>query len=81
MVSMRSEKLIELDLYQELCESRGGRPGLPDPNSPCGLCRRKATLKLQSLGAVCESRAGRPGLPDPNSPYRLCGPKATLNEP
>ena len=22
---------------QELCESRGGRPGLPVPNSPCGL--------------------------------------------
>ena len=23
---------------QELCESRGGRPGLPVPNSPDGLC-------------------------------------------
>ena len=23
---------------QELCESRGGRPGLPGPNSPYGLC-------------------------------------------
>ena len=23
---------------QELCESRGGRPGLPVPNSPYGLC-------------------------------------------
>ena len=24
---------------QELCESRGGRPGpLPVPDSPCGLC-------------------------------------------
>ena len=29
---------------QELCESRGGRPGLPAPNSPYGLCGRKATL-------------------------------------
>ena len=29
---------------QELCESRGGRPGLPVPNSPYGLCGRKATL-------------------------------------
>ena len=29
---------------QELCESRGGRSGLPDPNSPYGLCGRKATL-------------------------------------
>ena len=33
---------------QELCESRGGRPGLPVPNSPYGLCGRKATLKPQS---------------------------------
>ena len=28
---------------QVLCESRGGRPGLPVRNSPCGLCGRKAT--------------------------------------
>ena len=26
----------------EQCESRGGRPGLPVPNSPYGLCGRKA---------------------------------------
>ena len=31
---------------QELCESFGGRPGLPVRNRPYGLCRRKATLKL-----------------------------------
>ena len=31
---------------QEVCESRGGRPGLPVPNSPYGLCGRKATLNL-----------------------------------
>ena len=31
---------------QELCESRGGCPCLPVPNSPYGLCGRKATLKL-----------------------------------
>ena len=31
---------------QELCESRGGRPGLPVPNSPYGLCGRKPTLNL-----------------------------------
>ena len=30
---------------QELCESRGGRPGLPVPNNPYGLCGRKAALK------------------------------------
>ena len=31
---------------QKLCKSRGGRPGLPVPNSPYGLCGRKATLNL-----------------------------------
>ena len=29
---------------QELCESRGGRPVLPVPDSPYGLYGRKATL-------------------------------------
>ena len=38
--------IIEESRAQELCESRGGRPGLPVPNSPYGLCGRKATLKL-----------------------------------
>ena len=48
---------------QELCGCRGGRPGLPVPNSPCGLCGRKATLNLdlnsetQSSGAVWKSRS------------------------
>ena len=32
---------------QELCESRGGRAGLPVPNSPYGLCGRNATLNLK----------------------------------
>ena len=27
-------------------KSRGGRPGLPVPNSPYGLCGQKATLNL-----------------------------------
>ena len=54
------------------------------PNSPYGLCGRKATLNeqlvdSQSSGAVCESRGGRPELPVPNCPYGLCGGKATLN--
>ena len=31
---------------QELCESGGGRPGLPVLDSPYGLCGRKATLNL-----------------------------------
>ena len=30
---------------QKLCEIRCGRPGLPVPNNPGGLCKRKATLK------------------------------------
>ena len=32
---------------EELCASRGGRSGLPVPNSPYGLCGRKATLSLE----------------------------------
>ena len=70
---------------QELCESRGGRPGLLAPNSSYGLCGRKATLNSNSptlrATELCESRGGRPGLPVPvpNSPYGLCGRKATLN--
>ena len=31
---------------QELCESRGGRLGLPVPNNPYGLCGRRAALHL-----------------------------------
>ena len=34
---------------QELCESRGGRPGHPVPNSSYGFCGRKATLSLNCL--------------------------------
>ena len=52
---------------QELCESRDSRPGLPVPNSPYGLCGRKATLNLKSH-KLCESPDGRPGLAVPNSP-------------
>ena len=29
-----------------MCENRGGRPGLPVPNGPYGLCGRKAKLNL-----------------------------------
>ena len=39
--------ITALDLsnrVQELCESRGDRPGLPVPNSPYGFCGREATL-------------------------------------
>ena len=39
---------------QELCESGGGRPVLPVPNNPYGLCGRKAALNTgtQSTGSV-----------------------------
>ena len=35
-----------MNRVQELCESRGGRPGLPVPNNPYGLCGRQSTLNL-----------------------------------
>ena len=35
-----------------LCESRGGRPGLPVPNKPTVKCGRKATLQRQQLKFV-----------------------------
>ena len=37
---------------QELCESGGGRPGLPVPNSPNGLCGRKAILSLNFIRSL-----------------------------
>ena len=33
---------------QELWKSRGGHPGFPVPNSPCGFCGRKATQNLKN---------------------------------
>ena len=48
-VDVRDHKaILELNRCraEELCESRGDRPGLPVPNSPDGLCGRKATLNL-----------------------------------
>ena len=41
---------------QDLCESGGGRPGLPVPNSPYGLCGRKATLIIME---ICEAATPR----------------------
>ena len=72
---------------QEVCEGRGGRPGLSVPNSPYGLCEGgpAAGTSPVKVGGVfraqelcSESRGGRPGLPVPNSPYGLCegGPAA-----
>ena len=40
---------------QELCESRGDRPGLPVPNRPYGLCGRKATLNSNTHRAELRS--------------------------
>ena len=37
---------------QELCESRGGLPGLPVPNSPYGLCGRRAAVKRIQISKV-----------------------------
>ena len=65
---------------QELCESRGGRPGFPIPNNHYCLCGRKATLNDELRQELCESRGGRPGFPIPNNHYCLCGRKATLND-
>ena len=66
---------------QELCESRGGRPGLPVPNKPMVSVdvkhyeRRSETLRIRAQ-ELCESRGGRPGLPVPNKPDGFCGRKA-----
>ena len=38
-------------------ESGGGRPGLPIPSSPYGLCGRKATLKSNFFFSVSELRS------------------------
>ena len=45
--TLHSTKLLYTTLHcraQELCESRGGQPGLPVANSLYRLCGRKATL-------------------------------------
>ena len=60
----------------------GARTGLPVPNSPYGLCGRKATLKKKKINFRAQEpvrkRGQELGLPVPNSPYGLCGRKATL---
>ena len=68
---------------QELREIRRGRPGLPVPNSPYGLCGCKATLNSSNR----VSPELRPTfvkvevdvLDVPSSPFSLRGRKATLN--
>ena len=49
---------------QDLCENRGGRPGLPVHNSPYSLRGRKATLNKQwpihGAGVLYTEHAGVP---------------------
>ena len=40
----RKKVRVKARVRAQLCE-KGGGPGLPVPNSPYGLCERKATLK------------------------------------
>ena len=40
VVSLDVKQRVEDFRDQKLCESRGGRPGLPVPNNPYGLCGR-----------------------------------------
>ena len=49
------QKWLPGDRVQELCESRGGRPGLsPRPNEPDGFCGRRVTLNhAHALVTVC----------------------------
>ena len=49
-------KHVLLCRAQELNEGRFGRPGPPVPNSPYGLCGRKATLNL-NLNLITEFRS------------------------
>ena len=37
----------------ELCESRGGRPGLHVPYSPYGLCGPETTLNSKLVSSWC----------------------------
>ena len=41
---------------QELCESWGGRPGLPVPNALYGLCGRKVTLNEHLINELDKPR-------------------------
>ena len=40
---------------QGLFESRGGRPGLPLPNSPHGLCEPKETMNVNETSSELRS--------------------------
>ena len=56
-------------------ESRGGRPGLSVPNSPYGLCGRKATIEKKKKPICSEFRScvnAEVAVVGSNSPYGLC---------
>ena len=66
-----------------MCKVRGGRPGLPVPNSLYGLRGRKATLDSNgsNRARMCAKvEVAVLGSPVPNNPYGPCGRKATLEE-
>ena len=54
---MKKKKKHKFSRVEELCESAGGRPGLPVPNRPYGLCGRKATLKKKKKRNFSELRS------------------------
>ena len=56
------------DRTQELCESGGGRPGLPIPKSPYSLCRHKETLhcSISELGNCVKVEVAVLGSPSLN---------------
>ena len=53
----QSGELVNISL--ELCERRGGHPGLPVPNSPYGLCGRKAALNERTASHVGRDTIGQ----------------------
>ena len=61
-VDVKQHLLMNTFRVLELCESRGGRPGIPVPNSPYGLCGRKATLNLNLTAQVVVAVLGFPSL-------------------
>ena len=67
---------------QELCDSRGGRPGLPVPNKPDGFCGRKAEIRkmpgsdIRSVGCDRSSLARVTGYQPAAETDPLCNTSA-----
>ena len=61
----RKATLEEEHRRAKLCESRGGRPGLPALTCPYGLCGRKATLEERdrAQGLCVKVEVAVPGSP------------------